>query len=382
MLIYNKPSLKYIILLIFLLLPFSVGADNSQQSSNKLHTVLTQIHRLEKHLVSDQLKQKKLQRELRKTEKNIGKIAKQLEDNQKQIEDTTKLLRKNRRKQADYQKQLVTQKKLLVNQMQAMYKLGRQPFLKIMLNQDDPEQIQRHLRYYEYFNQTRLENIHKIKAISFSLANTARDIQQQTEQLRKIRSQQLDKQQALNREKKYRKDLLMQTASNIQNKHQQLMQLREDKKRLEKVIYALKQQERIYGTSDQDFRQNHHKLPWPILGGRITQRYGQHLSSAQLRSTGVVIASVPGKEVHAVCAGKVVFADWLRGFGLMVIIQHSRNYMTLYGRNQSLYVRTDQMVQQGDTIATVGDSGGFEKSALYFEIRHKGLPVDPLEWLS
>ncbi len=142
-------------------------------------------------------------------------------------------------------------------------------------------------------------------------------------------------------------------------------------------------QQKAYGYyPGKSFETMRGKLHWPIIKGRIIQYFNQILLHSELHSTGILIDSPVGKKVHAVFPGKVVFADWLRGFGLLVILQHGQNYMSLYGRNQSLYVKTGQIVQAGQVIATTGNSGGFKKTALYFEIRHNENAVNPQTWLA
>ena len=119
----------------------------------------------------------------------------------------------------------------------------------------------------------------------------------------------------------------------------------------------------------------------PVLKGHVIQHFGQRIGDSDFRSSGLLIGAAPGSIVHAIAPGKVLYADWLKGFGLLVIIQHDSGYMSLYGRNQNLYVKAQQLVQAGESIAAIGNSGGFSRTALYFEIRYNGKPVNPRKWL-
>lgn len=374
---------RFIVVLLSLgLFSTTVLADDINPHTKKLDSILNKIQLLEKHLLSHKSKKGNLQKELRKTEINVGNIIETLRKTKKQLNKTTIALKVNKKKQQYYQEQLKIQKKLLANQICTMYKLGKQPFLKIALNQENPEQINRYLYYYKYLNSSRLENIGHIEQTSKTLKETIQQIRQQTQLLKIMHQKQISQQRSLEQEKRHRKNLLQKTEKNIQNEQQQLAKLRADKKRLENIIRTLQQYKKKGGdVSGKNFQYMQHALSQPISGGHLTQRFGQSVNGTALHSTGIVMTAPEGTKVHAVFPGKVVFADWLRGFGLLAIIQHGPDYMTLYGRNQKLYVKTNQLVHAGDVIATTGNSGGFKDSSLYFEVRYKGMPQNPNIWL-
>ena len=121
-------------------------------------------------------------------------------------------------------------------------------------------------------------------------------------------------------------------------------------------------------------------LPWPTIGKTVTH-FGARVEQSDLKWSGILVRAPEGRDVTSIFPGTVVFADWLKGFGQLVIIDHGQGYMSLYGRNRNLYKQLGESVEAGERIAQVGQSGGFSESGLYFEIRHNGRPLDPERWL-
>jgi septal ring factor EnvC (AmiA/AmiB activator) len=188
--------------------------------------------------------------------------------------------------------------------------------------------------------------------------------------------------------------LLTRIDSDFISNEQRLAQLQESESRLrglmtslsdtEKALSVNAEQDKELSTSlanvsktNTDFLSLKGKLPWPVVG-KLSHKFGS--ARTEVAWDGVLIDAKEGLEVQAVTRGKVVFAEWFRSFGLMIIIDHGQGYLTLYGYNQSLYKKTGDAVEAGDVIASVGQSGGRNKAGLYFGIRNKGVPIDPLEW--
>jgi septal ring factor EnvC (AmiA/AmiB activator) len=201
-------------------------------------------------------------------------------------------------------------------------------------------------------------------------------------------------QAALSEARNQRNDLLAQIATDSSSTEQQLSQLQESENRMRGLISSLSASEKTLSVdaeqpkqlststpntndANADFLSLKGKLPWPVAG-KLAHKFG----SARTEGTwdGVLIDANEGIDIKAVTRGKVVFAEWLRGYGLLVIIDHGQGYMTLYAFNQSLYKQLGDTVEAGDVIASVGQSGGRNKAGLYFGIRSKGVPIDPIEW--
>jgi len=345
-----------------------------------LNSVIQKIQTLKEDLFTAQSQSKTLQKNLQQTDISIGALAKNIQLTQTQLTEQKKLLAQMTQQNDQYQSQLEKQRTLLAAQIRSAYLLGNQPYLKLLLNQESPEKFSRYANYYQYINRARLQAIQSIKQLVIKINENETNIQQRTETLNQTYQQQQQQKQDLRKKELQRKQLLDETNKKIQGKNEQLNKLYEDKTQLETVIKKIAAQPVITRAPGKPFRQMRGQLQWPVVG-RIIQHFNQPLAQGRLHSTGILIKAPAGQQVRAISSGKVVFADWLRGFGLLTIIKHGDNYLSLYGRNQSLYVKTGDTVQAGQMIATVGNSGGFQQNALYFEIRYKGAPSNPGLWL-
>jgi septal ring factor EnvC (AmiA/AmiB activator) len=355
--------------------------SNLAKKAGKLQILTHKIVLLKNNLFSIKHKRNRIQNNLKNTELKIGRLAKKINYNQKQVVKKHQQLKKIKQQQQKYQQQLAIQKKLLAKQIYSSYILGRQPYIKIILNQEDPTKISRYLYYYAQFNQARLNIIHKIESITQKINSTEKNIKLQTNNLRVMQRSCRNHRIDFLREKKNRQRFLTKTTRELQNKNQQLNKLVNDKKHLENIISGLRWEYSYGHIPGKSFMQMRGKLHCPIVGGKLTQAYGQSLVGGKMHSTGILLRAKTGTKIHAIFPGKVLFADWLHGFGLLVIVQHGKSYMTLYGHNQSLYVKRGDTVNAGQVIATVGNSGGLQTSSLYFEIRHNAQPVNPAIWL-
>ena len=163
----------------------------------------------------------------------------------------------------------------------------------------------------------------------------------------------------------------------LQSNAQRIQRLNKNKAALENVINRLRYQS-AKGVNGQKFVKTKGHLLWPTQG-KISEPYG-HAMAGNIKSNSVIIAAHSGQNVYAIASGKVVFSNWLRGFGLLIIIDHGNGYMSLYGYNRSLYKKTGDTVKAGDLIASVGQSGGQSKPGLYFALRHNNQPLNPSKW--
>jgi len=376
---------RVIFLSVIVLVSISVTPAFANKTTTKnastLQTIANKISSLKKSLFSVKSRRENLQHKLRENELQIGKIAKKITDNKSQLSRRKKSLNKIYREQYQHEKQLKKQKELLAKQLRAAYMLGQQPYLKIILNQENPEEISRYLHYYASLNKARLEVISEIKKTVVKINKTAAVIQYKKKALQKTHYALKSQKSNFKKKQGARYNLLNKINREIKGKSKQLKKLQADKQRLEAIVKGLNLAKTYGYIPGKSFRQMRRKLHWPFAGGRVVQFFGQNIAEGRMQSTGLLIRAKAGTKVHAIFPGKVVYAGWLHGFGLLVIIRHGSSYMTLYGRNQSLYVERNDTVKAGQVIATVGNSGGFQDSALYFEIRHKAVAVNPSRWL-
>lgn len=270
----------------------------------------------------------------------------------------------------------------LAAQVRAAYTSGGQERLRLLLSQRDPAMLGRMLVYYGYLNDYRAGNIEAvtghIREIAVLRGQVAAEEARLTE-LAGLRNAELNE---LNAAQEKRRTLLVSLRQRMADEGREVERLAVQEKDLSRLIAELTSILADYPINSEDpFAEHKGRLTWPVAG-RLVNDFGQPRGSDQLRWNGVVLAAPRGREVRVVYHGRVVFADWLAGMGLLVIVDHGEGYMTLYGYNETVLKNAGDWVAPGDVIATVGDSGGQASSALYFEIRQGTRPVNPRQWVT
>ncbi len=285
-------------------------------------------------------------------------------------------------RRAEALERLAQQKAVLARQVRSAYLLGRQEHIKLLLNQQNPAKVGRALRYYEYLNQYRGRQISGVLDQLTRLQVLESGIQAQAEQARDARQRRGLELSELERALDARQRAMTVIEARLGKGSAELERLREDRQMLQSLVEQLQVALRGAGTVRRGDRFDSYKgaLPWPV-SGRIAARYGAPRRFGDLRWRGLLVETDVGQPVRAVAPGRIVFSDWLRGFGLLLIIDHGGDYLTIYAHNQVLYRRAGDEVGAGDVVAGVGNSGGSARAGLYFEIRHRGKPVDPEPWL-
>ena len=270
----------------------------------------------------------------------------------------------------------------LAAQVRAAYMSGSQERIKLLLNQRDPAMLGRLLNYYDYFNDYRAGNIRTVSGHLRELAALRSQVAAEEARLQGLASQRYDELTQLNAAQEKRQQLLASLQGRMADEGRQIEQLAAQEKDLSRLIDELTSILSDYPiSSESPFSQHKGRLTWPVAG-TLVHDFGQPRVSDRLQWNGVVLAAPRGREVRAVYHGRVVFSDWLAGLGLLVIVEHGEGYMTLYGYNETTLKNAGDWVAPGDVIATVGDSGGQSRSALYFEIRHNTTPVNPRLWVT
>ena len=265
-------------------------------------------------------------------------------------------------------------------QIRSAYIMGRTEKLKLFLNQQDPARFNRMVVYYGYLNRDRMV---KLKLARQALQNLTylEDKQKKViSKLQQLAEQKQVEQAKLENVKKERTVLLTKLNEGQKARQQKLGLLKRRESELRKLIQSLQTDhldDSFSTTSDKPFALQKGKLIWPVQG-KLSRKFAS--SGVVSKRGGVLIEAREGSAVHSIANGRVVYADWLKGYGLLIIIDHGKGYMTLYAFNQSLYKEVDEQVKQGDVIATVGKSGGRDSAGLYFAIRKKGKPLNPVRW--
>jgi len=372
----------------------SHGHAEDLKTSNELNKVESVINGVQQDMQRLSQQKDNLQNLLADIEKHYGEIAALLKTLQIQIEQKRQNLDQIRQDMQTYQSEIDKLSKELAVQIRAAYTMGQKEKLKLLLNQQDPALSSRMMAYFNYFNKERLKKLIALETAVQRLDQLDKQRQTETKLLEQDLLRKKSEQSALDEARKQRNELLVQIGNDFSSNEQQLSQLRISQDRLKSLMASLPiteeelavdaEQAKKFFTSTEnsselktDFSTLKGKLPWPVKG-RLVHKFGSPRSEDTW--DGVLIDASEGMEIKAVTGGKVVYAEWLRGYGLLTIIDHGQGYMTLYAFNQSLYKRMGDQVEAGDVIASVGQSGGRSQPGLYFGIRKKGVPIDPLEW--
>jgi len=370
-------------LLLSSLVAVSSVLANEEVSESQLRELRQDISKLQSWLTEARGEQSDLQDQLRQTETQIGQLVTRIEANTREAQELEQRMRRLRNEQDDLQQQLDQQSGFLRQQIRAAYSMGRQEYLKVLLNQQEPDRVARLLRYYDYINKERTQRIEEYLGIARQLDQVQSEIITRGQALEKVRRSLQERRQELLAERNQRQVLVAQLSREIADGDDELLKLQADQKRLEELLDAVTEAiVKLPPPRDaRPFADMRGSLPWPIQG-RVLSAFGSRQSNNRLVSRGLTIQAQTGDEIKAIHGGRLVFADWMRGFGFLVIIDHGDGFMSLYGHNETLRRQTGDWVNAGDIIATAGSTGGQQRAALYFEIRRQGKPLDPITWVS
>jgi len=373
-----------IALLIATVLASPALAGGAAETQAELEALRERIEDVRAALARERRQQDRTENELERIERHIGDIATRLQRTQSKLQQAREKLARLEARRSELLRELDTHRDTLAEQLRAAYQLGRQPALRLVLRQSDPTRLARALGYYGYFNRARLDAIERtellvreVRAVEREAETTRRQLQAELDKL----EQQRDELQSARAE---RRKILQRLRASIADKGERLERMEADREELEHLLDRLSSvladipaaplEERPFGSRTG-------KLQWPV-DGELRQGFGTPRAQGRMRSRGLVIAAESGSRVRAVYYGRVVFADWLSGFGQLIIIDHLDGYLSLYGYNQRLLRSTGDWVTPGEPVATVGESGGQARPGLYFEIRRNGQPVNPERWLA
>jgi len=359
-----------------------VDDDAHKAKIEKLKQLQGKILRVEQSLNDAKIEKKSTSSILRDTERSIGDSARRLRVLEGRLSRKRQQLVELENRRQREQKQLGRHREVLEKQIRAAYAMGRQERLKILLNQQDPVKLSRVMTYYDYLNAERTVQMSAIAEMLNQLESIERDISAEEAQLLSLKTKEEAERLVLERAREEREEALLALNNTIKDKSQQMRHLKQDEERLQQVLADLQRtmadlSQEVF--EDRPFKKLQGKMSWPTKG-RIAASFGSAKQVGNLRWDGVLIRAPEGKEIRAIHHGRIAFADWLRGFGLLIIIDHGEGYMSLYGHNQSLFKEAGEWVEPGEVVALVGNSGGLRKPSLYFGIRYNGKAVNPRRW--
>lgn len=362
--------------------PLPATAQDDSGYTDKLESLRQDIRQVESSIRGATDEKQFLLRELEDNEKNAAVIQQQLGRLDNEIAAKVGEIRELQKKQEDQLNELQAQRELLGEQIRAAYITGRSDYLKLLLNQENPQRIGRVLAFYDFHNRTRTEQIHETLAKLNAISTLENTIRKENDQLVALKQQQQTQLANLQESRNSRQAIIDRLDSFISEQGLELQRLQTQEQELKKLITNIEDS----GPGGIEFFEDiapfdtlRGTLKWPV-DGEIIHRYGSPKKGDSLDWQGMLFSVPAGTEVKAISTGKVVFADWFKNLGLLIIIEHGDGYMSLYGHNQSLNKKQGDWVLPGEPIALAGDSGGQSRSALYFEIRHRGKPVNPVKW--
>src|SRR5262245_6636538 len=367
-----------------LIFPLMAGADdpNPARAEAELKAVRTQIDKVKADLERDAGKRDQLTKEIEESEKTVGAARGELEKLRRERAEHSARRAELAAQRRTEEAALARDREALSGQIRAASMIGQQEPLKLLLSQRDPGQTGRVLVYYQYFGRARATQIAAIDTHLAELATLDQGLAAEEERLTALEDQQKGEVAKLQSARERRGRALATLDVESKNRAKELERLKDQQDGLEKLVRELRRAlERIekFPTDSKDaFAKLKGKLAWPVAG-KLVASYGQTRAGG-VKWDGMLLAGAQGTPVRAIYHGRVVYADWLSGLGLLTIIDHGDGYLSLYGHNERLYKEVGERVTAGDTIATLGDSGGRPRPELYFEIRKAGKPVDPRPW--
>lgn len=358
------------------------GGDDAARKAAELKQLREKIHDLQDDLQSSRAKKTRAERQLQEIDQQVERSRRELERSNGALADVRRQLTGLDQDRDRAAASLKAQSAGLAREVTTAYAMGRQQKVKLLLNQEDPAAAGRMLVYFSYFSRARQARIDEVRDTLHSLEKLKLDIEDRNRTLLTLQAQQQERAARLQAQQDERRRLLSQLQQKLRSQGDQLSRLQQDEKQLQALVRSL--QELLSdipadATQQQPFASLKGKLHWPAAG-HLVSRFGSRRGQTGLTWRGVLIEAPEGGQVRAVSSGRVAFADWMRGFGLLLIIDHGDGYMTLYGQNQALYKEVGEWVDSGEVVATLGASGGQTEAGLYFEIRHNGQPVNPVAW--
>jgi septal ring factor EnvC (AmiA/AmiB activator) len=386
------------------------AASATENQQQQLSSITDHIQQIQEKISRDQSRQQDLQQQLKASELQIAQISQQAEIINFQLTAKKTELDKVKKMQQVAMVELTKQQKILMAQIRIIYQLKQSQSLKAVFDPGNVNRSNRYLTYYNRLNAARAGLMEKIKVIVEMLNKNITIINREEQNLQTLLTQKQQQQHQYQAVQQHREQIISALNQKTYSRQQQLTILTANQKSLQSMLSTLVIDDTPVPISEPvaaptptptpapepesdrapthrshpiepiaisevkdlptaTFKQVAGRLTWPIKG-QITPTSSQ----------GVIIKAPAGAPVKAIYAGRVIFASWLRGYGLLVIINHGDGYMSLYARNQAIYRKVGEIVRPGEIVATIGNSGGFSEPSLYFEIRRNGLAVDPHNW--
>ena len=374
---------QFLVALVLLASLSMAGLAQSDEEKTRvqLQQLQRDIKRINREISSASVRRSTLQQQLRQAEVQLGKLQRDMADNKRNMAASRQELTTLEQQRAGQEKARSQQQARIAMELKAAWQMGQQGQVKVLLNQESPHTVARAIGYYRYFFAARnellaqyRETLKQLQVLQQRIADTLAQLDTQQQTLEQ-------QQQSLVKAQSNRALAVANLSSSISSKGEQLKQKEQDREELEDLLQAIEVAVVNLQVPDnyQAFTSARGKMPWPVKG-KPSNSFGRWRTEGKMRWQGITIPGREGATVKAIHHGRVVYSDWLRGSGLLLIIDHGAGYMSLYAHNQSLLREVGEWVTAGTPISTVGSSGGQDRAGLYFEIRHQGKPTNPAKW--
>ena len=369
------------LLLTLLLAPLAQGADEAAKRE-RLEELREQISAVNEWLERAERDEDEHLRRLRESEQEISRLNERLSELRNRIGELDRELDSLRAQATELEARRDRGREGLRELVREAWMQGDHPTLKLLLTESDPQEIARVMTWHEYMSRDAIDRLEAFARTLDEIEENRASTEQAQQELESTREQVQARRDERNEQQEEREQVLASLRERMSDRESELAELQADRERLTELIKEMEEALADIEAPDDvtPFDSLRAQLPWPARGN-VTEDFGESVGNSDMRSNGIRIALEPDDAVEAVHYGRVIFANWLRGFGLMIIIDHGDGFMTLYGNNSSLTKGEGDWVRGGETIARAGDTGGRERTGLYFEIRHDGQPQNPNEWL-
>ncbi len=360
-------------------LPTLAAAPSADETAAQLKATLERLNALDEWFSDAEERRAIWLVDLQRQDRDIARLNQAVTDVRDRVQATEAELDQLLSRQQTLNAQRQVQAQLIAEHVAAAHRLTGQDFLKQLLNQESPDKFTRMIRYHRYFSESRLAALAEYQDTLVALEDNRSALDEQQARQRDQQAELVSEQQTLAGDRQSRARLIDQLDSETESKTAEYERLEKDRVRLEELLAELRR--RATELDGTEFAKAKGSLPMP-LSGRVRHAFGSARADGRLRWHGIDIAATEGTPVTAVFRGRVIFADWLRGFGLLTILDHGSEYMTLYGHADALYKKVGDYVESGEVIAAAGNSGGKKDAGVYFEVRHQGQPKDPISWVA
>jgi septal ring factor EnvC (AmiA/AmiB activator) len=367
-------------------IPAQTTAEREQQrqeTERALEALREQIQSLQTNQQKNRSQLSNEQKALKEADIAINRSNQRLRATRKSLRESQQSLKNLKQREQRLNSDKRKQQQALAKQIRTAYMNGNQEYIKLLLNQEDPAKVARSVAYYDYLNKARAEKIATLKTTIRELNQVITEITAEENNLRELAERQQAENNNLTSLKNRRVRVVAQLEQQVTSNEQKLQEWQANELDLVSILDALKTQvaKIIPEQALEGLSQLGGKLNWPVVG-KLRERFGVQRQNSTALWSGILITSDAGKEIQAIHHGRVVYSDYLRGFGLMTIIDHGDGYMSLYGHSEALFKSAGDWVEAGERIAMVGQTGGYPEPGLYFEIRHRSKAVNPMRFIA